>query len=219
MVLHQDFTSGTHMSDLANLLPVLTTFFVVAASPGPATLATATVSMQAGRSNGMRFGAGLGVGLAFWGLIAATGLGTVLHASSIVLIAMKLLGGVYLLWLAYSSLRSAKRATAHFPEMNGAGKWFIRGLVLNLSNPKAVVAWMATLSLGFSDNSSAWQVATATLLCVGLGLSIYAGYVIVFSTDRAMQIYSRSRRWIDRTVAALFAVAGLGLIRSAVLRS
>jgi len=63
------------MIDIAALLTASFAFFVVAASPGPATLAAATLSMGQGRARGMRFG--LTVGLAFWGLVAATGLGAV----------------------------------------------------------------------------------------------------------------------------------------------
>ena len=136
------------MVDIVGLLSVSAAFFVVAASPGPATLAAATVSMSAGRKNGMQFGIGLSLGLAFWGLIAATGMGAVLQASTIALAALKIFGGAYLLWLAYRSFRSAQRESAEISKTHFDGKWFKRGLLLNLSNPKAVVAWIATLALG-----------------------------------------------------------------------
>ncbi|MBM7068009.1 LysE family transporter [Actibacterium sp. 188UL27-1] len=57
----------------------------------------------------MLFGAGLSVGLAFWGVIAATGLGATLKASAHGLTLLKLLGGFYLLWMAYGAARSARR--------------------------------------------------------------------------------------------------------------
>ncbi len=203
------------MVDIAGLLTVGAAFFVVAASPGPATLATATVSMSSGRQSGLIFGAGLSVGLAFWGLVAATGMGAMLQASSVTLIALKILGGVYLLWLACRSMCSALQKKPQISPVTSNGSWFRRGLFLNLSNPKAVLAWMATLSLGIGDNNGYWQVISATLLCVVLGFLIYSGYVLVFSTRGAMNGYVRLRRWIDGVVAGLFAVAGLSLIRSA----
>lgn len=201
--------------DVASLLTVGTAFFVVAASPGPATLATATVSMSAGRQNGLIFGAGLSVGLAFWGLIAATGMGALLQASSFTLMTLKILGGAYLLWLAYLSTRSACRKKTEISKVISNGNWFRRGLFLNLSNPKAVLAWMATLSLGISDSNGVWHVILATSLCVVLGFLIYSGYVLVFSTSGAMNVYARLRRWVDGVVAGLFAMSGLSLIRSA----
>ena len=206
------------MVDIAGLLTVGTAFFVVAASPGPATLATATVSMRSGRQNGLIFGAGLSVGLAFWGMVAATGMGAMLQASSIALTALKILGGAYLLWLAYLSTRSACQKKSEISAVISNGSWFKRGLFLNLSNPKAVLAWMATLSLGIGDSHSIWQVISATSLCAVLGFLIYTGYVLVFSTSGAMNVYARLRRWIDGVVAGLFALAGLSLLRSAMLK-
>ncbi|MGI9393462.1 MAG: LysE family translocator [Boseongicola sp.] len=209
------FLGVMHMVDLVGLMAISTAFFIVAASPGPATLATATVSMRSGRSSGLRFGIGLSVGLAFWGLIAATGMGAVLQASTFALTALKILGGAYLLWLALKSARSACQNAQAIATPDTKGRWFRRGLILNLSNPKAVVAWMATLSLGVGDGIGFWQIAFATSVCIVLGFLIYAGYAFVFSMSGAMSGYARVRKWIDGMVAGFFAIVGAGLIRSA----
>ncbi|WP_206601124.1 LysE family translocator [Pseudophaeobacter leonis] len=173
------------MIDLVGLMSVGIAFFVVAASPGPATLAAATVSMSSGRNNGLRFGLGLSVGLAFWGLVAATGVGAVLQASTYALTALKVFGGGYLLWLAFKTARSACEKTPTMTPHEANGGWFKRGLILNLSNPKAVVAWMATLSLGLGDGDGVWQVALATPIRVALGFFIYFVYALAFSLPRA----------------------------------
>ena len=76
------------------LLSVALAFVVVTVSPGPANIALATTAMHAGRRTGLLFGAGLAVGLAFWGLVAATGLGAVLQASASMLVVLKLAGMV-----------------------------------------------------------------------------------------------------------------------------
>ena len=206
------------MLDATGLGTVAAAFFVAAASPGPATIAVATVSMSAGRASGLRFGMGLSVGLAFWGLIAATGLGAVLQASSYALSVLKVLGGGYLLWLAYGAARSAARNVETTAVVAERGSGFTQGLLLNLSNPKAALAWMATLALGLGNDSGAWQVVSATSLCIALGVAIYGGYACLFSTPSAMGAYGRVRRWIDGAVAGLFALAGLGLTRSAFAR-
>ena len=206
------------MLDLASLSAIAAAFFVAAASPGPATLAVAAVSMQSGRRIGLLFGLGLSVGLAFWGLIAATGLGALLQASTYALTILKLLGGCYLLWLAYKAAQSAARSAETPAGLEAARHDFKRGLLLNLSNPKAVFAWMAALSLGLGDSSSSAHVVVATGLCIVLGCLIYVGYALVFSMPGAMVAYQRTRRWIDGAVAGLFALAGIGLVRSAFVR-
>mgnify|MGYP001255933584 CR=1 FL=1 len=204
------------MFDLTSLLTIAIAFFIAAASPGPATFAVATVSMHSGRKSGLFFGAGLALGLAVWGLVAATGLGAILQASSYALSVLKLVGGAYLLWLASMSARSAMvKADMSVPPKSTRHHGFRHGLVLNLSNPKAVIAWMA---LGLDDGGSAAQVMLATGTCMVLGLAIYMLYALVFSTSGAMALYRKTRRWIDGAVAGLFAAAGIGLIRSAFVK-
>ncbi|MEM7464542.1 MAG: LysE family transporter [Pseudomonadota bacterium] len=203
---------------IASLMTIAAAFVVAAASPGPATIAIATVSMNAGRKSGLLFGMGLSVGLAFWGLVAATGLGALLQASSHALSLLKLLGGAYLLWLAFNSARSANSAVETQVDLGTERRDFNRGLLLNLSNPKAVFAWMAVLALGLGDGSEAGHVILATGLCIVLGFLIYTSYALIFSTSGAMAVYRRTRRWIEGAVAGLFALAGLGLIRSAFVK-
>ena len=92
-----------------SMLTVLLAFFVVTISPGPANIAVATVSMQHGRQKGTHFGLGLALGLALWGVVAATGLGVVLQTSAVALTVLKVVGAGYLLWLGYQSAKSATR--------------------------------------------------------------------------------------------------------------
>lgn len=201
--------------DPENLLSIALAFFIVTVSPGPANIAVATIAMRSGRRCGMLFGTGLSVGLAFWGLIAATGMGAVLQGSASLLVALKILGGLYLLWLAFQSARSAIKESEPGRLIENQTRWFMRGLVLNLSNPKAIVAWMAALSMGLGGGDRGGQVLVAMLVCVGLGVGNYAGYAFAFSLPGFMNGYQHWRKRIDGAVAALFCLAGIGLIRSA----
>lgn len=203
------------MLELDSLFSIILAFFIVTVSPGPANIALATIAMNSGRKVGLLFGAGLSLGLAFWGIVAATGMGAVLQGSATLLFALKIFGGIYLLWLAFQSSRSAfmeKDSKSNVPD---EGRWFMRGLVLNLSNPKAVVAWMVALSTGLGSSDSIAQVIGATLICMALGAVNYTGYALAFSRPNFMNGYKRLRRWIDGAVAGLFCLAGFGLIRSA----
>ncbi|MFN3868099.1 MAG: LysE family translocator [Hyphomicrobiaceae bacterium] len=128
-------------------------FFVAAASPGPATLAVSTTAMAAGARPAAALGLGLAVGLAFWGVVAAAGLGAVLVQSSVALTVLRWFGGAYLLWLAWQSARSALLPTRLPDEAVPVadGRMMFRGLILNLSNPKAVLAWISVLAIGLGS--------------------------------------------------------------------
>ena len=206
------------MTDLATLLAVGAAFWVVAASPGPANISNAAIAMRHGRRPSFAYAFGLSVALAFWGVLAATGLGAMLQASVWMLTGLKLFGGGYLLWLAWKSAGSARRVTPDPAVETRGGRWFWRGLVLNLSNPKSVIAWMAALSMGLTAEATPASVALATLVCVTVAFANNFAYSMVFSMGGMMAAYQRFRRWIDGVSAALFAMAGLALIRSAVSR-
>lgn len=208
------------MSDAAALAAIAGAFVIVASSPGPANLAAATVAMAQGRRTGMIFALGLSAGLWVWGLLAATGLGAVLQTSATVLGVLKVLGGLYLLWLAFGSARAAARpASGAAPAMPvPGGRWFWRGLALNLTNPKAVFAWMAALSVGLDRQNDLAMIALATAICGLIALLNAMGHVWLFSFPGAMAAYRRARAWIEGTAAVLFSLAGLGLIRSALAR-
>lgn len=203
---------------MAEIAAIALAFFIVAVSPGPANIALATVAMSRGRRAAMVFGAGLGTGLALWGVLAAAGFGAILQTSATVLMILKSLGGAYLLWLAFQSGRAALGAVEVAAEVDGRGRWFWRGVLLNLSNPKVIVAWMAALSFGLGASDSMAAIIGVTAMCMGIGFANYAGYALAFSVSGAMSLYAHAGRWINGAVAGIFGLAGLGLLRSAVSR-
>ncbi len=84
---------------MLSLLNIGLAFFVIAVSPGPANISNATIAMSLGRKISLIYGAGLSVGLVFWGLVAASGFGMILQSSVYLLMTLKVFGGLYLLWL------------------------------------------------------------------------------------------------------------------------
>ena len=206
------------MVDATTLIAVGVAFWVIAASPGPANISNAAIAMRYGRRASVIYGLGLSVALVFWGVLAATGMGAVLQASAWLLVVLKLLGGGYLLWLAWQSGRSALRTRDTTVAEIGAGRWFWRGVILNLSNPKSVIAWMAALSMGLNPSDTAVSVLVTTLVCVAVAFLNNLSYSLLFSMGGMMALYRRGRRWVEGATAALFATGGLALIRSAVSR-
>lgn len=200
------------MADLPGMLPALVAFAVVAASPGPANLAAASVAMAAGRAGGLRFASGLALGLFFWGVLAAIGMGAVLQSTGWALTGLKLAGGLYLLWLAVKSLRAAGRPDGVIVQRAAPRHLLLSGLILNLSNPKAVFAWMATLSLGLGGGGP--DHVPLTLLCGLIGLVNYVGWVVFFSTGVMTRAYLQARRWIEAGVGVVLGAAGVSVLRS-----
>jgi threonine/homoserine/homoserine lactone efflux protein len=194
--------------------PALLAFFVAAASPGPATLAVSTTAMARGAHAAILMGVGLALGLAFWGLVAAAGLGALLVQSSVALTVLRWFGGAYLLWLAWQSARSAVMPEPEAVDVPtiADSRILIRGLVLNLSNPKAVLAWISVLALGVDASADPSRLAITTALCAVLGLAIYLSYAVLFSQAPVRSGYRKARRGIDGLAAVFFSYSGLKLV-------
>lgn len=209
--------------DVFSLFSIGLAFFVVAASPGPANISNATIAMSRGRRISLVYGVGLSAGLVFWGLIAASGLGVVLQNSMYLLMILKVLGGMYLIWLAYLSMREAisptKNAQQKVKSSTSYLGWFAKGLMLNISNPKSVVAWMAALSIGLGSNDSVFSLFLGVMVCVVVGFIVNAMYSILFSLTGVMSWYQKVNRKINGIVSVIFVAGGVGLIRSAFNRS
>ncbi|MEL6920478.1 MAG: LysE family translocator [Pseudomonadota bacterium] len=206
------------MIELDVLFAILVAFVAITIAPGPANLAVATISMSRGRQTGFKFGSGLAVGFAFWGLVAATGLGALQQASAQAMFALKIAGGAYLIWLAIGSFQRAGSANPE-PAVIAERNWLVAGLIMNLSNPKAVVAWIAALAAGFGENSTLLQLVSVTSLCVAIGFANYYAHAFLFSLDGCISLYRRFGRWVETAAALVFAATGLAIMRSAFQRA
>lgn len=194
-------------------------YLVGTASPGPSNLSIMAVAMNQGRRAGLTLAAGIISGSITWGLLAGFGLATVLATWGQALTLLKVMGGLYLLWLAFGAGRSACRADA--PEQRGrsnpgssARALYLRGAAMHLTNPKAILSWVATIAVGLPGQPATADVLAALAGCFAIGTAVFAGYALLFSTAAARRIYAVLRRWLEGALAVLYAVAGLRLLLS-----
>ncbi len=200
-----------------HLLLVYAAYLVAIASPGPSTMAIMGVAMNQGRAPAIALALGVVTGSLFWALLAATGISTILTAYAGALTAIKIAGGLYLLYLAWKSARSALTADPQPTKATAPAKTathYRRGLLLHLSNPKAVFGWMAIMALGLQPDSPAYTLPAVFAGCAVLGLTVNVGYAFMFSTALMGQVYRKSRRYVEGALAAIFGYAGLRLLFS-----
>ena len=130
------------------LLAVFTAFALVVGSPGPSTLSIMATSMNAVRRDGVVLALGVTAGSMTWGILAVLGLSAVLAAYAPTLYVIKIAGGLYLLYLAWRSARSALQAGEAAARSEpttkvSAARTFLRGYLMHLTNPKAILGWIA----------------------------------------------------------------------------
>jgi threonine efflux protein len=205
---------------LHQLLLVFTAYVIAAGSPGPSNMRIMAVAMNQGRQAALTFAAGVITGSIFWGLMAATGVSALLTRYARALIILKIFGGLYLLFLAFKAGRSAltsdEAAARSAPNEAVSSRLALyrRGLLMHLSNPKAILAWIALLTLGLGSKASPQSVVVILGGCFVLSVTIFCGYALVFSTAPMVRLYRSARRWIEGVLAGFFAFAGLRLLLS-----
>lgn len=79
---------------------------------------------------------------------------------------------------------------------------------------KAILVWLSIVSPAIPASGGAAHTAPVVLGCMGIGVCVFSGYAILFSTDTARRVYSSIRRWLDGSLAVAFSVAGVKLLTS-----
>ena len=93
-------------------------------------------------------------------------------------------------------------------------RYFRRGLTVQMTNPKAALAWIAIFSLGLQQGAPAWVGLSIVAGTTILSVFIHLVYALAFSTAVMVRVYARARRWIQGALGVLFTWAGVRLLLS-----
>ncbi|MEX0957198.1 MAG: LysE family translocator [Rhizobiaceae bacterium] len=128
---------------LPTLLSFALTSFLIELTPGPNMTYLALVASSDGRRAGFATVGGVALGLAVIGGLAAVGVAELIQASSLAYEGLRWAGVVFLLYLAWDGWRQGSDVVSSVGHLRG--RYFTRGLVTNILNPKAAVFYIAVL--------------------------------------------------------------------------
>lgn len=198
-------------------------------TPGPDNLFVLVQSAQRGWRAGMAVVLGLCIGLVCHTVAVALGLAAVFAASAAAFTVLKYVGAAYLAWLAWQALRP-QRATAaettgalHAGDLDasapsrapetartpGPSLWRMvgRGVVMNLTNPKIVIFFLAFLPQ-FADparGSMAIQILVLGVVFMVAALLVFGAIAVFSGTFGTLLLRSeRAQRWINRAAGLVF---------------
>ncbi|MEO0495872.1 MAG: LysE family translocator [Pseudomonadota bacterium] len=202
-----------------NMVLAWTALTLVAIAPGPTAMAIMGISMQRGRGAGFLFTAGCMTGAFTWATLAGIGLSAWLTAWAAGIFLLKLAGAVYLGWMALKAFRSALSSNVlDLPtsesQRKGGLSLYTRGLLLHLTNPKAILGWAAVITLSQSGGGSIAVLVVTLAGCLIITNIIHFSYAAIFATRSAMAAYRRARRWIEGVLGGVFAFASYKLATS-----
>lgn len=180
----------------AGVLAVLTVI------PGPDTAVVTRHALGAGTAAGVRVAAGVACGLFVWGALAVAGVNAVLTALPQLYLTLKVLGVLYLLYLAVQAWRGD--ATGREDDSTRPRpRAFAAGLMANLLNPKIALFYAALLPTLAPPPLGAWGMAGLVLVHIVLTLLWLSGFSYLLSRARRVAQRPRARRVIERVTGAV----------------
>ena len=197
-----------------NIPLILAAGLIASLSPGPATLAIAGTSMERGRLQGVVIALGIFSGSITWSISAAAGIGALMLVNLWIFEVIRYLGAGYLLFLAVQAARGAiSNKQLNTRAVQGRlRRVYLQGLLLHLTNPKAVLFFGSIYTIGIPPGAQLSQLLTVMVSLAAISFTVFVGYALLFSTPLATKLYLRARRWFQAVFAIGFAAAGLKIL-------
>ena len=203
------------MESLIVLGSIALALMLGAMSPGPAFIYVAKNSIAISRKHGLFTALGTGTGAAFFGFLAVIGLQAVLLAVPSAYLALKVCGGLYLLYLAYKIIKHAKepieQASATNRVMSFAQAYRL-GVITQLSNPKIAIILASVFTALLPKEFPTYYYFVLPILCFFIDAGWYSLVAVALSAEKPRKVYLRFKKVFDRIAGGVMTLLGLKLI-------
>ncbi|WP_425100378.1 LysE family translocator [Tropicibacter sp. S64] len=180
---------------------------VAVLSPGPAVAMLLGVALSRGRASAVIASVGVACGAATLAALTLAGVGALMQQAAWAVTILRLIGAAYLLWLAFGAFRKAAHPPrvipAQMPPLSRA-RAFLTGYLMQITNPKAIVFWIAIASVGATHGAPAPVVAAFLFGAFLISLAGHGAYALALSAAPVRAVYTRARRGIEATLGLFF---------------
>jgi threonine/homoserine/homoserine lactone efflux protein len=196
----------------------LLTSLIVVASPGTGVLFTMAAALSRGAKASILAAFACTLGIIPHMAAAITGLAAILHSSALAFQALKVLGVLYLLYMAWRTLqeRGPLKIDAESPgkPQRSSRQVIVDGILINLLNPKLSIFFFAFLpQFVRADDPQAFALMLELSgLFMLMTFVVFVGYGL-FAASVRQHVISRPAvlTWLRRLFAGAFAALGLRL--------
>jgi threonine/homoserine/homoserine lactone efflux protein len=207
------------MSEYLFLVPIAMAILVGAMSPGPSFVVVSQVAMSTSRTAAMATSLGMGTGAATFALLAAAGLYVVLESVPVFYMLLKIAGGIYLCYLAYTIWGNSDKpvetviiSPAAEGQVKGSYQLFFIGFLTQISNPKTAIVFASIFAAFLPENLPDYAYIFLVLIAFAMDAGWYCMVSVVLSTKKAQLSYAKYKKIIDRTASSFMGIMGLKLI-------
>lgn len=193
---------------------------LLCAVPGPDNIFVLTQSALYGKAAGLLVTLGLCTGLIVHTAAVALGVATLFQTSAIAFTVLKLAGAMYLAYLAWKAFSvSAKNVDVPRSNLPTAGALYRRGIIMNVTNPKVSIFFLAFLPQFTSPNigSLGLQIFQLGGLFIAITFAIFGAIALLAGTLGGwLSRTPRAEVYLNRMAGVVFVVLALNLVLSSV---
>ncbi|HEX7878955.1 MAG TPA: LysE family transporter [Candidatus Eisenbacteria bacterium] len=200
------------------IAPILAVLAIGVISPGPSFILVGRTAVAVSRRAAVASAFGMALGATLLAIAALFGLNAIFQKIPAAFLALKIGGGLYLLYLAVRTWRSADKPIALdgvLDEADGAPlRHFGLAIATMLSNPKAAIQYGVIFAAMLPKSPS---LALSLALPPSVFLLEVSWYLVVafaLSADGPRGTYLRARSVLDRVAGAILGLLGIKLILS-----
>jgi len=199
---------------------ILAAYFVLltaSLSPGPSVALLIGIATGQGRKPALAATLGIAFGSMSLNILTLLGVGLLLTQAAWAMTALRIVGALYLLYLAFGAFKRFSSPAALQPvssDPRSLLKQFITGYLLQITNPKAVAFWLVIASIGAVENASFGVVVFYIAGAFLISFSAHGAWALILSVNTIRSAYLAERRWIEATLGCFFLFAAYKLATS-----
>jgi threonine efflux protein len=195
-----------------SLATIVGVWLITVLSPGPNFFATIYTATAQSRRLGVVLSAGIAVGTTIWATASLLGLGLLFQTTAWLYQFVKLAGGAYLIYLGITTIMSARQSPSTAPvriQADSAGRAFRRGLIVDLSNPKAAVFFTSLFAVSVPPEAPLWFKVLVVAIVVMMAGGWYALVACIVNLPPVALALQKMQKAISYLTGLVF--IGLGV--------
>ncbi|MEM9636391.1 MAG: LysE family transporter [Pseudomonadota bacterium] len=183
---------------------------LIAMSPGPAAVLTIRTAASEGARPALMLSIGLALGVLLWAVAALAGLSLIFELMPWVQTGLRILGGLFLIWIGISLWRHAAEpmpAPGAQPPRS-AGSALRMGILTNIANPKALAYFAAVFTGVLPTGMTIADAALILTVVFVVETGWYACVALVFSRAAPRRFYANIKSGTERLFGAALGLFG-----------
>lgn len=190
---------------------------LITLSPGPDNLYVLMQSVLHGHAAGIWVTLGLCTGLIVHTTAVSLGLAALLMSSVTAFTLLKILGALYLLYLAWQAFKAGQlQLTAAKTPMLSPWKGYRRGVLMNLSNPKVSLFFLAFLPqfVAVEHGNISQQIWLLGLTTIVVTFLVFSSIALLSGRLKQLNASPKTQRFLHRITAFIFVGLAAKLLSS-----